>query len=121
MYLNTRTLHSLVYNLDNFRLYNFVYSFYDFYALDRDHAEFSMFQAGSDFVFMTKTKDGYRWYWKDGTFLAIYEYPKKCTDKKRYFNADLNHGYVWTNCRTSRDAESGIWTPYEMGGIAHVD
>lgn len=71
--------------------------------------------------FMTKTSDGYRWYWKDGTFLAIYEYPKKCTDKKRYFNADLGHSYVWTNCRTSRDAASGIWTPYEMGGIAHVD
>ncbi len=71
--------------------------------------------------FMTKTPDGHRWYWKDGTFLAIYEYPKKCTDKKRYFNADLGHGYVWTNCRTSRDADSGVWMPYEKGGIAHVD
>lgn len=71
--------------------------------------------------FMTKTSDGYQWYWKDGTFLAIYEYPKKCTDKKRYFNADLGHSYVWTNCRTSRDAASGVWSPYEMGGIALVD
>jgi len=71
--------------------------------------------------FMTKTSDGYRWYWKDGTFLAIYEYPKKCTDRTRYFNADLGHGYVWTGCRTSRDADSGVWMPYEKGGIAHVD
>ena len=71
--------------------------------------------------FMTKTSDGHRWYWKDGTFLAIYEYPKKCTDRTRYFNADLGHGYVWTGCRTSRDADSGVWMPYEKGGIAHVD
>lgn len=71
--------------------------------------------------FMTKTSDGHRWYWKGGTFLAIYEYPKKCTDKKRYFNADLGHSYVWTNCRTSRDTDSGIWSPYEKGGIMHVD
>ena len=71
--------------------------------------------------FMTKTSDGHRWYWEDGTFLAIYEYPKKCTEKKRYFNADLGHSYVWTNCRTSRDTDSGIWMPYEKGGIAYVD
>ena len=44
-------------NITDDDIRNFVYSFYDFYALDRDHAEFSMFQAGSDFVFMTKTKD----------------------------------------------------------------
>ena len=71
--------------------------------------------------FMTKTPDGHRWYWKDGTFLAIYEYPKKCTDRTRYFNADLGHGYVWTGCRTSRDADTGVWMPYEKGGIAYVD
>ena len=71
--------------------------------------------------FMTKTSDGYRWYWKVGTFLAIYEYPKKCTDKKRYFNADLGHSYVWTGCHTSRDADSGVWSSYEKGGIAYVN
>lgn len=95
------------------------------YAIAKQYPDVSVIEESrADLMakgFMTKTKDGHRWYWNGGTLLAIYEYPKKCTDKKRYFNADLGHSYVWTNCRTSRDADSGIWSPYEKGGIMHVD
>ena len=71
--------------------------------------------------FMTKEPDSIRWHWEGGAFLTVSENPRKCTDQTRVFNANFNSGFShgWTNCKTTRDTDSGIWSPYDIGGMVH--
>ena len=73
--------------------------------------------------FLTRHKDGIRWYWSDGVFLKLYENTKKCTEKTRYFGTSFNAGFSHgrSDCRTSRDADTGVWSPYTAGGLNMAD
>ncbi len=73
--------------------------------------------------FLTQLYDGPRWYWSGGVILRIYENTKKCTDRNRYFGTSFNCGFThgWSDCRTSRDKDSGIWSQYTHGSKYMAD
>ena len=68
--------------------------------------------------FMSKDPDSIRWHWDGGAFLTVSENTRKCSEQKRVFNANFQSGFAhgWTNCQTVRDADSTVWSPYDIGG-----
>ena len=73
--------------------------------------------------FLTQLYDGPRWYWSGGVILKIYENTNKCTDRTRYFGTSFNCGFThgWSDCSTSRDADSGVWSAHKVGGLYMAD
>lgn len=73
--------------------------------------------------FLTQHNDGIRWYWAGGVILKLYEITQKCTDRTRYFDISFHAGFSHgqSGCRTSRDADSAVWSPYTPGSVYEAD